>query len=93
MQKNQETKIIDLGEATAILTLGFHLIRLEASNTGKHKVFVFETMHPNSSTNFVDETVDLYNRRKLQVDAYSFYRSGKELKNRIHEHNELIEKL
>lgn len=83
------TKVIDLGEATALLTLGFHLVGLEASNTGKHKVFVFETMHPNSSTVFVEETLENYNRRKLNIDAYSFYRSGKELKNRIHEHNEI----
>ena len=92
MHKTNESKVIDLGEATALLTLGFQLVRLEASNTGTHKVFIFESMHPNTSTIFVDETIDSYNRRKLQVDAYSFYRSGKELKNRIHEHNELIHK-
>lgn len=86
-----EIKIIDLGEATALLTLGFTLMRLESSNTGKHKVFVFELMHPNSSTIFIPETIDNYNRRKLQVDAYSFYRSGKDLKNKIHEHNELTQ--
>jgi hypothetical protein len=86
------TKIIDLGEATALLTLGFELVRLEASNTGQYKVFIFETMHPNSSTIFVEETIDNYKRRKLQVDAYSFYWAGKELKNRIHEHNESINK-
>lgn len=86
------TKVIDLGEATALLTLGFQLVGLEASNTGKHKVFVFETMHPNSSTVFVGETLENYNRRKLNIDAYSFYRSGKELKNRIHEHNEIANK-
>lgn len=84
--------IIDLGEATALLTLGFTLVKLEQSNTGKHKVFLFESMHPNSSTVNVDKTIDDYNRRRLQVDAYSFYRAGKDLKNRIHEHNEILEK-
>ena len=64
-------------------------VRLDSSNTGKHKVFVFEKMHPNSSTVTIEETVENYHRRKLQVDAYSFYRSGKDLKNRIHEHNEI----
>lgn len=82
-----ETKIVDLGEATALHTLGFNLLRLEPSNTGRHKIFIFETMHPNSSTIFAEETVDSYNRRKLQVDAYSFYRSGKELKLKIYEHD------
>lgn len=91
MQSSDETKVIDLGEATALLTLGFVLIRLEQSNTGRHKVFVFQTMHPNSSTVFIPDTTDRYNRRILQVDAYSFYRAGKELKNRIHEHNEMNE--
>lgn len=84
-----ETKVVDLGEATALHTLGFNLVRLESSNTGKHKIFVFETMHPHSSTIFVEETIENYNRRKLQVDAYSFYRSGKDLKLKIHEHNEI----
>lgn len=89
---DSKTKVIDLGEAMALYTLGFQLLGLEASNTGKHKVFIFETMHPNSSTIFVNEILENYNRRKLQVDAYSFYRSGKELKNKIHEHNEIIGK-
>lgn len=86
---NTNSKVIDLGEATALITLGFNLVGLEASNTGKHKVFIFETLHPNSSTISVSETIENYNRRKLQVDAYSFYRAGKELKNKIHEHNEI----
>lgn len=85
-----ESKIIDLGEATSLLTLGFQLTRLESSNTGKHKIFIFDSMHPNSSTINVPDILDCYSRRKLQVDAYSFYRAGKELKNRIHEHNELM---
>lgn len=82
------TRVIDLGEATALLTLGFDLIELEPSNTGKHKVFIFHNLHPNSSTRNVVDVIDEYKRRKLQVDAFSFYRSGKEIKNRIHESNE-----
>lgn len=83
------TRVIDLGEATALLTLGFDLVTLEPSNTGKHKVFIFGNLHPNTSTRNVTDVIDEYKRRKLQVDAYSFYRSGKELKNRIHEFDEL----
>lgn len=93
--------VIDLGEATALLTLGFHLVRLEnskghmtrlrpdGSQMPPSKVFVFEVIHPNTTTSNVEETIDRYNRRSLQVDAYSFYRAGKELKNRIHLHNEM----
>ncbi len=85
-----ENKIIDLGEAASLLATGYTLIRLESSNTGKHKLFVFETKHPDESNSLtVDDILSLYNRRKLQVDAYNFYKAGKELKNRIHEHNEL----
>jgi hypothetical protein len=82
-------EIIDLGEATALLTLGFSLIRLESSEDQRHKIFIFEALHPNSSTVNVSDSLENYNRRRLNLDAYSFYRSGKELKNRIHEHNEL----
>lgn len=88
MNPQEETKVVDLGEATALLTLGFILLRLEQSNTGWHKVFVFQTMHPNSSTVFIPKVIDSYTRRMLQVDAYSFHRATKELKNRIHEFNE-----
>jgi hypothetical protein len=88
--ENKQNKIIDLGEATALLTTGYTLIKLESSNTGKHKLFVFESKHPDENNpNTADDILSLYNRRKLQVDAHSFYKAGKELKNRIHEHNEL----
>lgn len=88
MEKGEQ-KILDLGECTALLTLGFDLIRLEGSNTGKHKIFFFKNMHPNSSTVLIQDTLENYHRRKLQVDAYSFYRAGKEIKNKIHEHSEI----
>lgn len=85
-------RIIDLGEATALLTLGFNLIRLEQSLSGKHKVFLFELEHPDEDSEIGDtnDIIQSYNRRKLQVDAYSFFRAGKELKNKIHEHNEIL---
>lgn len=84
------TRIIDLGEATALMTLGFDLIRLEPSNTGKHKVFVFNNLHPNTSTRNVQAVINEFQCRKLQVDAFSFYQSGKELKHRIHQHDEIM---
>ncbi len=86
---DQLREIVDLGEATALLTLGFSLIRLEPSSDDRHKIFMFENLHPNSSTVNIQDIIDNYNRRKLNVDAYSFYRYGKDLKNRIHEHNQL----
>lgn len=89
MNTSDITRIVDLGEATALLTMGFTLVKLEPSNTGKHKIFVFESMHPNTSTNFVTSIVEDYNRRRLTVDAYSFFRAGKELKNKIHEFEEI----
>ncbi len=89
MKDPAEAKIIDLGEATALSTIGFQLVRLEQSNTGRHKIFVFDSMHPHTSTVTVDDIIDCYNRRKLAVDAWSYYRAEKELKNKIHEHDEI----
>ena len=83
--------IVDLGEATALLTLGFTLKELQPSNTGTFKVFVFDRMHPNSSTAHLEEVVENYQRRKLQVDAYSFFRSLTEMKRKIHAHSEAMD--
>ncbi len=84
--------ILDLGECTVLLTLGFSLVRLEQSREGAHKIFVFDRMHPNTSTRTVESTLEDYQRRRLQVDAYSFYRSIKDIKSRIHDHNELLKR-
>ena len=85
---NETIKIIDLGEATALLTIGFDLIRLEPSNVGKHKVFIFNK-DSNSNPCDSEQEIEKYRRRELQVDALTFYRCGKELKNKIHEFDEL----
>lgn len=91
-------KIVDLGEAAALLTLGFDLVSLDELTGGiqRHrdgrpvpppKVFVFAENHPNTPEVTIKETLDFYQRRKLQVDAFSYYRSQKELKNKIHDCN------
>ncbi len=83
-------KIIDLGECTTLITLGFNLLRLEQSDAGRHKIFIFEKMHPYSSTVTVEGIVEEYYRRKLQVDAFAFFKAVKEIKSRIHDHNEIM---
>lgn len=92
--------ITDLGEAAALLTLGFDLIKLESLNGAKPfqkdgrtiyppKVFVFAGTHP-AGESTVEATLDLYQRMKLSVDAFSYHRSSKELKTRIHKHSESL---
>ncbi len=89
--KPEEIQVIDLGEATVLLTLNFTLLRLETATGGKHKIFIFEKIHPNEKETIeVEDMIDVYRRRKLSVDALTFYRCGKEIKNRIHEHNEMM---
>lgn len=85
-----QCEIVDLGEAAALVSLGFNLVELLPSNTGTFKVFVFEEMHPNSSTIKIDNVVENYQRRRLQVDAYSFFRSISEIKRKIYEHTEKL---
>lgn len=91
MKESKTSDVVDLGEATALVTLGFNLVELQPSNTGTFKVFVFETIHPNSSTISLNEVIENYQRRKLQVDAYSFFRSLTEMKRKIYHHNERME--
>lgn len=90
MSPRDTVEVIDLGEASALLTLGFNLLGLENSTDRRHKIFIFEKLHPNSSPVNVERTLDDYNCRRLNVDAYSFFRAIKDLKNRIHEHSELM---
>lgn len=80
----EKVQVIDLGEATALLTLGFDLIRLDNGFNGTYKIFVFSPSHPATNERAID-AIDSYKRKKLQVDASTFYWNGKILKDRIHE--------
>lgn len=84
-----ETKIIDLGEATALVTVGFDLVRIEAGANGRHKIFVFRTEHPSRPEESIEDTIDTYQQRNLHVDAYAFYKSGREVKNKMYEYDTL----
>ncbi len=79
-------EITDLGEASALVALGFILADLQPSNTGTFKVFLFEETHPKTSTLVIDEAIEDYQRRKLQVDAQTFFRSLTEMKRKIYNH-------
>ena len=90
MTQHTELRIVDLGEATALLVMGFRLLRLEGNqnrNCEPTKIFIFENRE-----DFTD-ILTKYISQKLEVDAYSFYRSGRDLKNRIHDHNVSISRL
>lgn len=90
MDKN-ETRVVDLGEATALMTSKFELLRLEQAKRGPHKIFVFSTEPSDGSGKTIKDVVELYRRHRLQVDAYDFFLSGKEIKHRIHDDNDFGE--
>ncbi len=81
-------EVVDLGEAQAVLTLGFHLSFLDQAESGPYKIFVFEADHPNEKNIIIEDVIQKFRNRNLRVDALSFYLSGKELKNRIFEDND-----
>lgn len=82
-------KILDLGEACALQTIGFELLRIEPTVRKSQRAFIF-TLTPPASLASVYPTgitpqkvVDDYWRKKLAVDAMTFFQNYKELKNRI----------
>lgn len=80
----QELKIIDIGEATSLIINGERLLRLEGTLNKRNapiKIFIFASN---------DRSIDLctkYRTQDLLVDAFNFYRSTRDLKNKIAEHN------
>ncbi len=84
--KQSFVEIRDLGEASALVALGFILCDLQPSNTGTFKIFIFEETHPKVPTLNIDEVIEDYQRRKLAVDAQTFFRSLTEMKRKIYSH-------
>lgn len=85
---DNESKTLDLGEAAALLATGFNLLRLEPTNRERQRAFVYEEVHTTTGAK-APAVIHDYRRKKLQVDAYGFYLSVKELKSRLHDELEL----
>lgn len=87
---NSEIKVVDLGEAAALYCLGFELLRLEKTHRNEVQyAFVFVKNPPATNADNLP-TAELvlqdYRRRKLAVDASSYYAATKEMKSQIHEY-------
>lgn len=78
----------DLGEAAALMTLGFELLQLEPTRKEHQRIFVFADKNQSYKTD-IFTVVKQYNQRLLVVDAYSFFLAVKEIKKLINRDVEL----
>lgn len=85
---NQTTRIVDLGEAAAVLCMGFELTELQPTNSKAYKIFIFNTSHPAGKFT-MNHILQDYNDNLLKVSALDFYNSVKDLKNKIYLDNGL----
>lgn len=79
-------RIIDLGEAAVLMTLGYRLSGLEKSKRGNHKIFLFVPLEGSSPASVIQD----YKNHELKIDPYQFFLNQKELKSRIHSMDESI---
>lgn len=74
----------DLGEAAALIYIGFPLIGVQSSNNPRkqgQKLFVFPRDHEDRDAL---DVVNDYQRHKLSVDAFDFFVALKETKVRLY---------
>ena len=75
--KMEKIMIKDLGEASALVSLGRELVGIEESGTGFYW-FVFE------KDDIITELTKMYWTGSLQVSALSYSSNIRQLKNRLH---------
>jgi hypothetical protein len=75
-----EYRINDLGHAAALLATGVKLAKLEPSESGRYKIFVFQCSEDDAAA-----TIGKYQRHELMIDAYNFFMQIKELKSLVME--------
>lgn len=81
-----EIKTLDLGEASALLALGYNLLRLEPTHRPKQRAFIFDEEAPEPQTmDKAQLVIHDYRRKKLQVDAHTYFAAIKDIKNRLHD--------
>jgi hypothetical protein len=87
---NYEEKILNLGEAATLLTIGIRMERIEQCNNKSSrsgvplKIFVFS-----GDKDEIGGHLERYRHQELQVDALTFFTQITNLKKRIHDMNEL----
>lgn len=76
---NMETQIQirDLGEAATLMSIGHPLVSVQPSPDSRYKIFVFQ------SDAGIGPILARYRTREVQVDAYTFYRHMKDLKDQV----------
>lgn len=99
-QNQDEIKLLDLGEAALLLSLGYKFLRLDPSSKPRQRVFIFGRIAPEAVGPYYTDPWNLvmdyrYHEIKESVklvwDPYQFYMATKELKDRIHDDWELGE--
>ena len=92
MNTDAEIKILDLGEAAALKSSGFELIRLEPTHRPRQRAFVFPSTIERSilgsetlATIKAFETVERYAKRELTIEARGYYEAIRSLKSRLHD--------
>lgn len=83
---------MDLGEATALVVVGYNLIDLEPSSVDrpKQRVFIFEMAHPSMeypAGKTAETDARAYRKHDLLIDAYGYFLAMRELKSRIYADN------
>ena len=81
--KPNEIKVLDLGEAAALLSTNYELIRLDKASYDWQRAFIFDDP---DRTAFA--TLSEYRAGKLDVDALDYYQCTKTLKHRIRDNRE-----
>ena len=82
-------RIIDLGEAAALMSVGFGLLRLERARNGKHKIFIFNPYNEIDHNIVLADTLKNYSSKTLSVDAVTIYKNIRDLKTKLHEFDQL----
>ncbi len=81
--KPNEIKVLDLGEAAALLSLNYDLVRLEKATYDWQRAFIFADPEKEAYLTLQD-----YRRGQLDVDALDYYQCIKTLKQRIRDERE-----
>lgn len=80
-----EFQTLDMGEAAALFALDFDLIRLEMTKHERQRSFIFSAMSADTEYPTASKVAEDYRRKRLAVDAYTFFIAIKEIKNRLYD--------
>lgn len=79
-----ETKILDMGEAAALMVHGYRMLRMDTARSRRFKIFIFDDPEQNAAY-----TIRSYNEDELNVPAKRFWDAIRGLKREIGNQAEL----